>query len=54
MGTYTLKSEPGTSLVAAGWTIVGEVKAQSWHRNGRPRIDRFSLQDKFRWEPDDE
>src|ERR1035438_695850 len=29
LGTYILKSEPGTSLRAAGWRIVGETTARS-------------------------
>ena len=28
--TYTLASEPGTSLRAVGWKVVGEVKGRSW------------------------
>ena len=48
--TYTLKSEPGTSLTAAGLKIVGEVKGRSWSCPSRPRIDKYPLQDKIRWE----
>jgi hypothetical protein len=48
--TYTLKSEPGTSLKAASWQLVGEVKGRSWNCKSRPRIDAHPLQDKFRWE----
>lgn len=48
--TYTLASEPGTSLRAAGWRLVGEVKGRSWHRPGRPRVDTHPTQDKLRWE----
>ncbi len=48
--TYTLQSEPGVSLRAAGWRVVGEVKGRSWHCKSRPRVDRHPLQDKFRWE----
>jgi hypothetical protein len=47
--TYTLASEPGTSLVAAGWKPVGEVKGRSWHTPSRPRVDRHPTQDKLRW-----
>ena len=47
--TYTLAAEPGTSLRAAGWSEVGKVKGQSWHRAGRPRVDE-NLGDKIRWE----
>ncbi len=49
--TYTLQTEPGTSLKAAGLRIVAEVKAnQTWNREGRPRVDKHPLQAKFRWE----
>lgn len=48
--TYTLQSEPGTSLIAAGFTVVGEVKARSWDTPTRPRVDRDERQDRFRWE----
>ena len=48
--TYTLASEPGTSLVAAGWRVVGQTQAQSWNRLNRPRVDKYPLQEKLRWE----
>ncbi len=48
--TYTLKSEPGTSLRAAGWRVVGEVTARSWDTPSRPRVDRDERQERFRWE----
>lgn len=48
--TYTLKSEPGTTLKASGWRVVGEVRGQSWHRKARPRVDRHPTQAKLRWE----
>ena len=48
--TYTLATEPGTSLVAAGWRAVGEVKGRSWTTPSRPRIDKHPTQDKIRWE----
>lgn len=48
--TYTLEAEPGTSLVAAGWNIVGETKAEGWGRPSRPRVDRHPTQRKIRWE----
>lgn len=47
--TYILDSEPGTSLRAAGWTVVGQTKAQSWSRPSRARLDQ-PLQTKLRWE----
>ena len=48
--TYTGKDEPGTSLRAAGWKVVGEVRAKSWHTPSRPRVDRNPQQAKLRWE----
>lgn len=48
--TYTLDSEPGTSLRAAGWKIVGETSGGSWSRTSRPRVDKHPLQGKLRWE----
>lgn len=48
--TYTLATEPGTSLRAAGWKNVGEVRGRSWSCPSRPRVDKHPLQDKLRWE----
>jgi len=48
--TYTLASEPGTSLKAAGWRVNGEVRGRSWSCTSRPRVDKHPLQDKIRWE----
>lgn len=49
--TYTLASESGASLRAAGWRVVGEVKGRSWDTPSRPRVDTSPQQDKLRWEP---
>ena len=50
--TYNLKSESGTSLKAAGYRVVAEVKGRSWSCQSRPRVDKTTvqLQDKLRWE----
>lgn len=48
--TYTLASEPGSSLRGAGWTVVGEVKGRSWSCTTRPRADHHPTTDKLRWE----
>ncbi len=48
--TFTLTSEPGTTLEAAGWRVVHEVKGQSWSVPSRPRADRHPLCDKRKWE----
>lgn len=48
--TYTLDSEPGASLRAAGFRVVAEVAGRSWSCPSRPRVDTAPHQDKLRWE----
>ena len=48
--TYTLQSEPGTTLKAAGWKCLGMAGGGSWSRPSRPRVDCHPLQNKLRWE----
>lgn len=48
--TYTLATEPGTSLRAAGWRCVAQTSGGSWSCPSRPRIDKHPLQSKLRWE----
>jgi hypothetical protein len=48
--TYILQREPGTSLRAAGWRLVGEVTGRSWACQSRPRVDLYPKQDKLRFE----
>ena len=49
--TYTQGDESGTSLRAAGWTIVAERKERSgWDCPSRPRIDRAELVPRTLWE----
>ena len=51
--TYTLASEPGSSLRGAGWTLLGEATTragQGWSVKSRPRVDTHPLQLKLRWE----
>lgn len=48
--TYTLASESGVSLRAAGWRVVGQTEGRSWSCKSRPRVDHSPLQDKLRWE----
>lgn len=50
LGTYIMASEPGTSLVAAGWRLVGEVRGRSWTTPSRPRVDKHPTLDKLRYE----
>lgn len=37
--TYTLPAEGGSSLRAAGWTLIGERGGGNWNTPARPRID---------------
>lgn len=48
--TYTLDIEPGVSLAAAGWRLIGETGGGSWDRASRPRVDKHPTQGKLRWE----
>lgn len=51
MVTYTLQTEPGSSLKGAGWKISGEVKPKGWDRPDRQREwQEIYGQHKFRWE----
>lgn len=50
IGTYILKSEPGTSLKAAGWRLIGEVRGRSWSAPSRPRVDKHPTQAKLLFE----
>jgi hypothetical protein len=48
--TYILKSEPGTSLKAAGWQFDADVRGEDWNRpsRGGRRTDQ-PTEDKQRW-----
>lgn len=48
--TYTLPSESGMSLTAAGWRCLGEAGGGRWSRASRPRVDTHPTQTKLRWE----
>lgn len=48
--TYTLIEEPGTSLRAAGWKVVGQTKGGSWDCPSRPRVDKHPTGQKTLWE----
>lgn len=48
--TYIQKSEPGTSLRAAGWKCVHKVSGKSWDCPSRPRLNNFFVSDKLRFE----
>jgi len=47
LGTYILNTEPGTSLYAAGWKLIGERGGGSWSVPSRPRVDKHPLQKKL-------
>lgn len=48
--TYTLASEPGSSLRASGFRVVDEVRLRSWDRPLRPRVVKHELAQRLRWE----
>jgi hypothetical protein len=48
--TYTLASEPGSSLRGAGFRCVAEVRGRPWSCKSRPRDDNHPTKDKLRWE----
>lgn len=50
IGTYTLATEPGTSLIAAGWNCLYTVPGRSWDTPTRRRLDKHPTIDKLRWE----
>lgn len=52
IGTYILATEPGTSLTAAGWRLIGETPGRSWSVKSRPRVDKHPLQRKLLFEAD--
>jgi len=48
--TYTLPTESGVSLTAAGWKCIGKAGGGNWSRESRPRVDTHPTQEKLRWE----
>jgi len=48
--TYILDSEPGTSLFACGWKLVGAAGGGSWNVPSRPRVDLHPTQLKLKFE----
>lgn len=52
IGTYILKREPGTSLAAAGWKLIGETPGRSWSVPSRQRADKHPLEPKLLFEKD--
>jgi len=48
--TYTLDSEPGTSLRAAGWMCARPAGGKCWTGQRRPAADLYPAQMKLRYE----
>lgn len=48
--TYTLDTEPGTSLRAAGWTCAGPAGGRRWTGQRKPAVDLYPAQMKLRYE----
>lgn len=48
--TYTLDTEPGTSLWAAGWMCAGPAGGERWTGQRRPAADLYPPQMKLRYE----
>lgn len=50
--TYTLETETGTTLRAAGWQPVATTRGGSWNTPSRPRQDNAPTCRKIRWQRD--
>ena len=48
--TYTLETEPGTSLKAAGWREIGLAGGGKWSRPSRLRVDTAPTGQKRLWD----
>ena len=48
--TYTLDTEPGTSLRASGWTCAGPAGGKRWTGKRKPITDLYPAQMKLRYE----
>ncbi len=48
--TYTLASESGVTLKAAGWTALYQTNHCDWKREGRPVVDTYPREQKTLWE----
>lgn len=46
LGTYILESEPGTSLIAAGWKELYTTRGGNWNCKKRPREDKAPIEQK--------
>lgn len=50
IGTYISAAEPGVSLNAAGWRLIGGTPGKSWSVPTRPRVDVHPLEPRLRFE----
>lgn len=50
IGTYILASEPGISLRAASWRLIGHRGGGTWNTPSRPRVDTAPTQRKLLFE----
>lgn len=50
MVTYTLQSESGTSLKAAGWQLVASINGKEWHGTRLRKSKKIYNDKKYRWE----
>lgn len=48
--TYTLQTEPGTSLLCSNFKLVGEAGGGNWNVKSRPRVDTKIKGKKTLWE----
>ena len=48
--TYTLPSESGVSLRAAGYRVLHQTRGQTWSRPSRARVDKHPTGPKLLWE----
>lgn len=52
--SYTLSSESGRSLIAAGYTAMYQTQGGPWNRKGRPRVDNHPTGPKTLWDQNEE
>lgn len=50
LGTYIAKAEPGITMAAVRWRLVGEVRGRSWDTQSRRRSDKHQIEDRVRFE----
>ena len=48
--TYIQRDDPGTSLYASNWKLIGEAGGGNWNVKSRPRVDTNKLQRKLLFE----